>query len=177
MYQEPSTGSAESGAVTNHFVHPLADVASRDVGAGTRIWQFCVVLEGARLGRDCNVCAQVFIENDVIVGDEVTIKNGVQLWDGLRIGNGVFVGPNVTFSNDRFPRSRQRPDRFEQTVVEDGASIGAGAVIVPGVRIGAKALVAAGAVVTKDVPAGTLVAGVPARIVRRLEVESTGESE
>lgn len=169
MYQASPSGSGEPAAASEFFVHPLADVASPSIGPGTRIWQFCVVLAEARLGADCNVCSHVFIENDVVVGNGVTIKNGVQLWDGLRIEDDVFIGPNVTFSNDRYPRSRQQPDRFEQTVVERGASIGAGAVLVPGVRIGAGALVAAGAVVTRDVAPRTLVAGNPARVLRQLE--------
>lgn len=156
----------EPEAATDHFVHPLADVASTKIGSRTRIWQFCVILSGAELGGDCNVCSHVFIENDVIVGHRVTIKNGVQLWDGLRVADDVFIGPNVTFSNDRYPASGRRPDRFEQTFLEQGASIGAGAVLVPGIRIGAGALIAAGAVVTKNVPPMTLVAGNPARFVR-----------
>lgn len=158
-------------------MHPLADVASLSIGRGTRIWQFCVVLGEAQVGSDCNICSHVFLENDVVVGDRVTIKNGVQLWDGLRIGDDVFIGPNVTFSNDRYPRSRQRPERFEQTVVERGASIGAGAVLVPGVRVGEGALIAAGAVVTKDVPPLTLVAGNPARVVRQLESREAGPEQ
>lgn len=145
------------------FIHPLADVQSDDVGAGTRIWQFVVVLPGARIGRDCNICAQCFVENDVIVGDRVTLKNGVYLWDGMRIDDDVFLGPNATFTNDLHPRSRQRPEQFERTRIGRGASIGAGAVILPGIEIGAGAMVGAGAVVTKDVPAGATVVGNPAR--------------
>lgn len=159
------------------YVHPLADVASSSIGPRTRIWQFCVVLRDARVGSNCNICSHVFIENDVVVGDRVTIKNGVQLWDGLRIEDDVFIGPNVTFSNDRYPRSKQHPRQFEQTVVERGASIGAGAVLVPGVRVGEGALVAAGAVVTKDVPPLTLVAGSPARVIRQLESREGGQDK
>src|SRR5437763_13222230 len=132
-------------------IHPLADVAAREIGDGTRVWQFVVILAGAKVGADCNVCAHVFIENDVVVGDRVTIKCGVQLYDGMRVANDVFIGPNATFTNDRFPRSRVRSGEFPQTIIEDGASIGGGAVILPGLRIGARALVAAGSVVTKDV--------------------------
>lgn len=146
------------------YIHPLADVQTNFVGNGTRIWQFVVVLPGARIGKDCNICSHCFIENDVVVGDRVTIKNGVQLWDGLQIGDDVFIGPNVTFTNDRYPRSGNRRNVALQTVVESGASIGAGAVLVPGIRVGAGAMVAAGAVVTKDVPAGKIVMGNPARI-------------
>ncbi len=148
------------------MIHPLADVQSKFIGDGTNIWQFCVVLPEAQVGDNCNICAQVFIENDVIIGDNVTIKNGVQLWDGLRIENNVFIGPNVTFTNDRYPRSKQYPDCFSVTVVKAGASIGANATILPGVTIFEDALVGAGAVVTKDVPAGATVVGNPAREVR-----------
>src|ERR1039458_3779485 len=113
------------------IVHELADVASDAIGDGTRIWQYVVVLPGARIGADCNICAHVFIENDVVVGDRVTIKCGVQLWDGLRVGNDVFIGPNATFTNDLFPRSKRYPDKYLETTIDDGASIGAGAIILP----------------------------------------------
>jgi UDP-2-acetamido-3-amino-2,3-dideoxy-glucuronate N-acetyltransferase len=145
------------------LIHPLADVQSRAIGADTRIWQFCVVLPGARIGRDCNVNAQCLVENDVVVGDRVTIKPGVQLWDGVTLEDDVFVGPNVTFTNDRFPRSKRPPPAFARTVVRRGASIGANATIVCGVEIGAGALVGAGSVVTRNVPAGELWYGNPAR--------------
>jgi acetyltransferase-like isoleucine patch superfamily enzyme len=151
------------------FVHKLADVATERIGDGTRIWQFAVVLAGAKIGSECNICAQVFIENDVVIGDRVTIKNGVQLWDGLRVGNDVFIGPNATFTNDLFPRSKRYPAKYPETFIEDGASIGAGAVILPGITIGRGALVAAGAVVTRNVDAKSLVRGNPARHVRFIE--------
>lgn len=150
-------------------IHPLADVQSGAIGERTRIWQFVVVLPDAHIGADCNICAHCFIENDVVVGDRVTIKNGVQLWDGLRIGDDVFVGPNVTFTNDRYPRSRHHPEAFPVCRVETGASIGGGAVILPGISIGAGAMVGAGAVVTHDVPPRALVVGNPARFVRWLD--------
>jgi UDP-2-acetamido-3-amino-2,3-dideoxy-glucuronate N-acetyltransferase len=145
------------------FIHTLADVQTAAIGAGTRIWQFCVVLPGARIGRDCNVNAQCLIENDVQVGDRVTVKAGVQLWDGLRVEDDVFIGPNVTFSNDKYPRSKQRPAAFVQTLLRRGASIGANATVVCGVEIGAGAMVGAGSVVTRNVPAGELWWGNPAR--------------
>ena len=151
------------------IVHELADVASDAIGDGTRIWQYVVVLPGARIGADCNICAYVFIENDVVVGNRVTIKCGVRLWDGLRVGNDVFIGPNSTFTNDLFPRSKKYPDKYLETTIEDGASIGAGAVILPGLTIGADALVAAGAVVTRSVAPRSLVCGNPAKHVRFLE--------
>jgi acetyltransferase-like isoleucine patch superfamily enzyme len=150
------------------FVHPLSDVQSRQIGAGTRIWQFCVVFAGAKIGVNCNICAQVLVENDVVIGDNVTVKSGVQLWDGVRIEDNVFIGPNVTFSNDLFPRSKVRPKKLKQSVVKAGASIGANATILAGVTIGEKAMVGAGAVVTKDVPAGVVVIGNPARILRQV---------
>jgi UDP-2-acetamido-3-amino-2,3-dideoxy-glucuronate N-acetyltransferase len=133
------------------FIHPTADVATQQIGEGTRIWQFCVVLKGAKIGAQCNICAHVLIENDVTVGDRVTVKSGVQLWDGVRLADDVFIGPNVTFTNDKHPRSLQGKVRdltFLQTIVEAGASIGGGAVILPGLVIGAGAMVGAGAVVT-----------------------------
>ncbi len=146
-------------------IHPTADVQSTRLGDGTSIWQFVVVLPGACIGCDCNVCAQVFIENDVVVGDRVTIKCGVQLWDGLRVEDDVFIGPNVTFTNDKHPRSKVYPEQFLTTRVGRGASIGGGAVILPGLTIGEQAMIGAGAVVTRDVPPRAIVAGNPARII------------
>ena len=133
------------------------------IGTGTRIWQFCVVLPGASIGRDCNVNAQCLIENDVQVGDRVTVKAGVQLWDGLRVEDDVFIGPNVTFANDKYPRSKHPPPAFARTVLRRGASIGANATVLGGVEIGAGAMVGAGSVVTRDIPAGELWLGNPAR--------------
>jgi UDP-3-O-[3-hydroxymyristoyl] glucosamine N-acyltransferase len=128
------------------IVHELADVASDAIGDGTRIWQYVVVLPGARIGADCNICAYVFIENDVVVGNRVTIKCGVRLWDGLRVGNDVFIGPNATFTNDLFPRSKKYPDKYLETTIENGASIGVGAKLLPALTVGAVAPVAARAV-------------------------------
>jgi acetyltransferase-like isoleucine patch superfamily enzyme len=147
------------------MIHPLSDVQSSEIGEGTRVWQYCVILEGARIGRDCNICSHCFIENDVNLGDRVTIKCGVQLWDGMRIKNDVFVGPNVTFTNDPIPRSRQMPDSFLLTEIANGVSIGANATILPGLLIGESAMVGAGAVVTRDVPSFAVVMGSPARQV------------
>jgi UDP-2-acetamido-3-amino-2,3-dideoxy-glucuronate N-acetyltransferase len=147
------------------FVHPQALCESATVGTGTRVWAFAHILPRAVIGRDCNICDHVFIENDVVVGDRVTIKSGVQLWDGLRVADDVFIGPNATFSNDKFPRSKAHQATPLMTHLAEGCSIGAGAVVLPGLRIGAKAMVGAGAVVTHDVPARAIVSGSPARIV------------
>ena len=147
------------------FVHDHGICESARVGQGTRIWAFAHVLPGAVIGANCNICDHVFIENDVTVGDDVTVKSGVQLWDGVRLGNRVFVGPNATFTNDRFPRSKHHPEAFLQTIVEDGASIGANATILPGITIGRHAMIGAGAVVTKSVPANAVVVGNPAVII------------
>lgn len=146
-------------------IHPLADVQSKDIGEGTRIWQFCVVFAGAKIGANCNICAQVLIENDVIVGDNVTIKSGVQLWDGVRIEDNVFIGPNATFTNDLFPRSKE-PYQQLNTVIKAGATIGANATLLPGITIGENAMIGAGSVVTKDVAAGVVVIGNPSKVVR-----------
>ena len=151
--------------MTQLFIHPLSDVQSSAIGSGTRLWQFVVVLPGAQIGHDCNICSHCLIENDVVIGDRVTVKSGVQLWDGLRVENDVFIGPNVSFTNDRFPRSQQKPEKFLVTIIHEGASIGAGAVILPGMVIGSKAMVAAGAVVTRSVPPNAVVVGNPAKIV------------
>ncbi len=151
--------------MTDVYVHPQGICESETVGPGTRVWAFAHVLAGARIGADCNICDHAFVENDVVIGDRVTIKSGVQVWDGLRLGDDVFVGPNVTFTNDRFPRSKQYPESFEVTVIGPGASLGGGSVILPGVRVGRRAMVGAGAVVTRDVPANAVVVGNPARIV------------
>lgn len=145
-------------------IHPLADVGSSEIGEGTRIWQFAVILPGARIGRDCNICAHSFIEGGVVVGDRVTVKSGVFLWNGLVIEDDVFLGPNATFTNDAHPRSKERKT-YPVTTIKRGASIGAGAVILPGLTIGEGAMIGAGAVVTRNVPAGETWAGNPARLL------------
>lgn len=147
------------------YIHHTADVQAKRIGTATRVWQYVVILPDAKIGEHCNICSHCFIENDVQVGDRVTVKSGVQLWDGLRVGNDVFIGPNASFANDRFPRSQQRPERFLVTLIGDGASIGAGAAVLPGVTIGSKAMIAAGAVVTRSVPPNAIVVGNPAKIV------------
>lgn len=148
----------------NYFVHPNGLCDSTRIGNGTRIWAFSHVLSGATIGQDCNICDHVFVENDVTLGNRVTVKCGVQLWDGLRIEDDVFIGPNVTFTNDIFPRSKQYPESFARTVVHAGASIGANATILPGISVGRNAMIGAGAVVTRSVPPNAIVVGNPARI-------------
>jgi acetyltransferase-like isoleucine patch superfamily enzyme len=148
-----------------YFVHPQGLCESAVIGTGTRVWAFAHVLPGARIGDDCNICDHTFIENDVTIGNRVTVKCGVQLWDGLRVEDDVFIGPNATFANDRFPRSKRPPLKFLETVLQSGASIGANATVLPGLTVGRGAMVGAGAVVVESVPAYAIVAGNPARIV------------
>lgn len=151
--------------MTDFFVHEKAICESKNVDSGTRIWAFAHVLPGAVIGRDCNLCDGVFVENDVVVGDRVTIKCGVQLWDGVHVEDDVFIGPNATFTNDRFPRSKVYLEKLAKTIVRKGASIGANATMLPGIEIGAGAMVGAGAVVTRSVPAYAIAVGNPARII------------
>lgn len=158
--------------MTSSLINVLAEVQTPHIGKGSRVWQFVVILSGAKIGEDCNICSHCLIENDVVIGDRTTVKSGVQLWDGVRLGDDVFVGPNVTFTNDRFPRSRQRPEAFLTTIIESGASIGGGAVILPGITIGRNAMVGAGAVVTRSVPPNAIVTGNPATIKGYVNADS-----
>ena len=148
-----------------YYKHETALVESRHIGEGTRVWAFAHILPGATIGFDCNICDHTFIENDVVLGDRVTLKCGVQLWDGLRIEDDVFIGPNATFTNDKWPRSKQHLTNYPRTVIKRGASIGANVTILPGLTIGDHAMVGAGAVVTHNVPPHAKVVGNPARIV------------
>lgn len=163
--------------MNNVFVHASGLCESADIGTGTRIWAFAHVLQGAKIGRDCNICDGVFVENDVVIGDRVTVKCGVQLWDGVRIEDDVFVGPNATFTNDLFPRSKARPAEFLRTTVRQGASIGANATILPGIEIGPGAMVGAGAVVTRSVPPFAIAVGNPATIVGYVDSKGREVSE
>lgn len=146
-------------------IHPLADVQSQNIGENTQVWQFCVILKNAVIGKNCNINCQVLIENEVLIGDNVTIKPGVQIWDGITLEDNVFIGPNVTFTNDLVPRSKEYPESFVQTTVKKGASIGANATIIAGNTIGEFALIGAGAVVTKNVGNHEVWIGNPAKKV------------
>ena len=150
------------------MIHPTADVQTSKIGEGTTIWQFAVVLPGATVGKNCNVNCHTFIENDVIIGDRVTIKSGVYIWDSIEIGNDVFLGPNVTFVNDKYPRSKQYPQKFQVTKIDNFVSVGANSTIMGGVHIGEYALIAAGSLVTKDVPPYSLMLGNPARVAGKV---------
>jgi acetyltransferase-like isoleucine patch superfamily enzyme len=150
------------------FVHSKGIAESANIGPRTRVWAFGHILPGAKIGSDCNICDHTFIENDVIIGDRVTVKAGVSIWDGARIEDDVFIGPDVAFTNDAFPRSKKYPDRYQAITIRRGASIGANATLLPGITIGECAMIGAGAVVTHDVPERVVVVGNPARIVSKL---------
>ena len=150
------------------MIHSTAICESKQIGVGTRIWAFVHILPGAVIGSDCNICDFVFVENQVTIGDRTTIKSGVQIWDGVTIGSDVFVGPNVTFSNDKYPRSKNKEFELLLTFVGDNASIGANATILPGISIGANAVIGAGSVVTKNVEPGTTVIGNPATVIKSI---------
>lgn len=152
------------------MIHPLSDCKASKIGNNTNIWQFCVIFPKAKIGENCNICANVLIENEVTVGNNVTVKSGVQLWDGITVEDDVFIGPNATFTNDLFPRSKNPDWKLSRTVIKNGASIGANATILCGVTIGKKAMIGAGSVVTKDVPDGELWVGNPAHFVKKIEV-------
>ncbi|HSR31514.1 MAG TPA: DapH/DapD/GlmU-related protein, partial [Anaerolineae bacterium] len=126
--------------MSNYSAHPEAIVESQKIGRNTRLWAFCHVLPGAVVGEDCNLCDHTFVENDVIIGNRVTVKSGVQLWDGITLEDDVFVGPNATFTNDPFPRSKHRRQAVSRTIVKKGASVGANATILPGITIGQHAM-------------------------------------
>lgn len=151
------------------FIHESSDVQSKKIGSNSFLWQFVVVLKKARIGKNVNVCSHCFIENNVVIGNNVTIKNGVHIWDGITIHDDVFIGPNVTFTNDKYPINKNINYKISKTVIKKGAVIGAGSVVLPGITIGENALVAAGALVTKSVPDGMMAIGVPAKIVEKNE--------
>ena len=152
---------------------PNAIVETSAIGKDTRIWAFVHILPGAVIGEDCNLCDHVFIENDVVIGNRVTIKSGVQIWDGITVEDDVFIGPNATFTNDPFPRSKQFLEHYPRTALHQGASIGANATILPGLSIGQYAMIGAGTVVTKNVPPFAIVVGNPARIIGYTDTEKS----
>jgi UDP-2-acetamido-3-amino-2,3-dideoxy-glucuronate N-acetyltransferase len=152
-------------------IHPLADVQSSQIGSGTTVWQFAVVLAGASIGENCNINCHTFIEGDVQLGNEVTVKAGVYLWSGITAEDKVFIGPNATFTNDKYPRSKQYPGQFQRTVLRHGCSVGANATVLGGIEVGRYAIIGAGSVVTRNVPAFALVVGNPARIVGWLDMQ------
>ena len=144
-------------------IHEKADVQTSKIGKTTQVWQYTIILKGARIGENCNINAHCFIENDVIIGNNVTLKCGVYIWDGVVIEDNVFIGPNATFTNDKYPRSKHYPDQYAKTFLKKGASIGANATILCGLTIGENAMIGAGSLVTQDVPPNTLWYGNPAR--------------
>jgi UDP-2-acetamido-3-amino-2,3-dideoxy-glucuronate N-acetyltransferase len=150
-------------------IHPLAEVQTDNIGEQTTIWQYAIILKGASIGSNCNINCHTFIENDVIIGNNVTVKSGVYLWDGIVVEDDVFIGPNATFTNDKYPRSKQYPAFFQKTKLERGCSIGANATVLGGLTIGQCSIVGAGSVVTKDVPPNVIVTGNPAKIVARID--------
>ncbi|MEO6404108.1 MAG: acyltransferase [Ferruginibacter sp.] len=155
--------------MNNVKIHQLADVQTENIGEDTQVWQFAIILKGATIGKNCNINCHTFIENDVKIGDRVTVKSGVYLWDGIEIADDVFLGPNVTFVNDKYPRSKQYPEAFQHTLIGQYASIGAASTILGGIQIGEYSLIGAGSVVTKDVPPYSLVLGNPARVVGKVD--------
>lgn len=151
------------------MIHPLADCQNKNIPESTNIWQYCVVLPGAQIGENVNICSHCFIENEVKIGNNVTVKCGVQVWDGIELEDNVMIGSNVTFTNDMYPRAKNKDWKLLKTKVCKGATIGAGCVVLPGLTIGERAFVAAGSVVTRDVPAGELWLGNPARFYRKVD--------
>ena len=147
------------------MIHPLSDVQTIHIGSNTSVWQYAIILQNAIIGDNCNINCHTFIENDVKIGHNVTVKSGVYLWDGIEIEDNVFIGPNVTFTNDLYPRSKIYPEKFQKTIIKKGASIGANATILGGTKIGSYALIGAGSLVNIDVPDNAIVFGSPARVM------------
>lgn len=149
------------------MIHPMSDCQAV-IPDNSNVWQFCVVLPKAQIGEKCNICSHCLIENDVKIGNKVTIKSGVQVWDGITIEDNVQIGANVTFTNDRYPRAKNPNWVLEKTIIKRGASVGAGSTLLCGITIGENAMIGAGSVVTKDVPAGELWVGNPAKFLRKI---------
>ena len=150
------------------MIHPLSDCQNKNIPESTNVWQYCVVLPGAQIGENVNICSHCFIENDVKIGNNVTIKCGVQIWDGIELEDSVMIGSNVTFTNDMYPKAKNKDWKLLRTKICKGASVGAGSTLLPGITIGENALIGAGSVVTKDVPAGEIWVGNPAHFVRKI---------
>ena len=150
------------------MIHPLADCKCKNIPESTNIWQFCVIFPNAKIGENCNICSHCLIENDVKIGNNCTIKCGVQLWDGIELENNVMIGANCTFTNDMYPRAKNKDWKLLTTKIRKGASIGAGSTILPGLEIGENAMVGAGSVVTKNIPAGEIWVGNPAKFLRKI---------
>ena len=148
------------------MIHQLSDCKAK-IPDSTNVWQFCVIFPNAKIGENCNICANSLVENDVVIGNNVTIKSGVQLWDGITVEDNVFIGPNATFTNDLYPRSKNPDWKLQRTIIKKGASIGANATILCGITIGENAMIGAGSVVTKDVPAGEVWVGNPAKPIKK----------
>lgn len=155
------------------MIHKTADVKSKKIGENTVIWQNTIVLENAEIGENCNINCHCFIENDVKIGDNCTIKSGVYLWDGISIEENVFIGPNVTFTNDKYPKSKIYPTKFDEILIKSNSSIGAGAILLGGIIVGNSCIVGAGSVVTKNVPDYSIVKGNPAKISGWLNKDGT----
>lgn len=151
------------------MIHPFSDCQNNRIPPNTNIWQFCVVLPNARIGENCNICSHCFIENDVFIGNNVTLKCGVQVWDGIILEDNVMIGANVTFTNDRLPRAKNKDWKLLRTRVCKGATVGAGSTLLPGITIGENAMIGAGSVVTKDVPANEVWVGNPAKFLKKVD--------
>ena len=150
------------------MIHPLADCQCSNIPENTCVWQFCVIFPKATIGENCNICSHCIVENGAIIGNNCTIKCGVQLWDGIELEDNVFIGANVTFTNDMYPRSHNTNWVLQKTLVCKGASIGAGSTLLPGLTIGENAMIGAGSMVTKNIPAGEVWEGNPAHFVKKV---------
>jgi len=146
-------------------IHTTAEVNTNKLGSNVSIWQYSVILDGCHIGDNVNINAHCLVEGDVYIGNNVTIKSGVYIWNGTTVKDNVFIGPNVTFSNDKYPRSKNTNFKLEKTILEDSASIGAGSVILPGIKVGHHSMIGAGSVITKDIPPHSIVIGNPFKII------------
>ncbi len=159
------------------FIHELAQVLTGNIGQGTRVWQYAIILDGATIGHDCNINCHTLIESKAVLGNRVTIKPGVYIWDGVTLEDDVMIGPNATFTNDRWPKSGNKSYQLEKTIVKCGSTIGANATIICGITIGSFSLIAAGALITKSVPDRALMAGFPATCIGWMNESGTKMKE